>query len=63
MKFQTKYLYQGLPSKEEIIHQAFSKIKSTTGFNRYDMSNDANIMDVLTSVYNAGLKRGKNKQR
>jgi len=59
MKFKTKYLFGGLPSKSDIINQAFQQIKSKQGFNQYDMSNDNNIKDVLNSVYNAGLKRGK----
>lgn len=59
MKFKTKYLFKGLPSKPDIVQQAFKQIKSNQGFNQYDMSNDNNIKDVLNSVYNAGLKRGK----
>lgn len=59
MKFKSKYLFKGLPSKADIINQAFSQIKSKQGFNQYDMSNDTNIKDVLLSVYNAGHKRGK----
>jgi hypothetical protein len=54
MKFKTKYLFGGLPSKSDIINQAFQQIKSKQGFNQYDMSNDNNIKDVLNSVYNAG---------
>jgi hypothetical protein len=61
MKFTSKYLFKGLPSKADIIIQAFEKIKEGTGLSRYDMSNDDNIKDVLHSVYKAGLKRGKNK--
>ena len=61
MKFKTKYLFKGLPSKPDVINLAFKQIKSEQGFNKYDMSNDDNIKDVLISVYNAGLKRGKLK--
>lgn len=61
MKFKTKYLFKGLPSKLDVVNLAFKQIKSGQGFNKYDMSNDDNIRDVLISVYNAGLKRGKLK--
>ena len=59
MKFKSEYLFKGLPSKADIIFQAYDKIKEGQGFSRYDMSNNDNIKDVLNSVYNAGLKRGK----
>jgi hypothetical protein len=61
MKFKTKYLYNKLPSKFDILSQAFVQIKSKPIFSQYDMGNDQNIKDVLLSVYNAGYKRGKNK--
>ena len=59
MKFESTYLFKGLPSKHDVLDQAFRQIKSKQGFNQYDMSNDDNIKDVLLSVYNMGLKRGK----
>jgi hypothetical protein len=62
MKFKSKYLFKGLPTKSDVVRQAFEQIKSKPTFSQYDMSNNDNIKDVILSVYDAGLKRGKNKQ-
>jgi hypothetical protein len=65
MEFKTKYLFNGLPSKSDVIILAYEKIKSNQGFNQYDMSNDKNIKDVIKSVYEiahkSAIKRRKTK--